>query len=124
VIKIAGQPFANDDSILLEYSGPLDTMPKAVAPDSALAERKAKTEAEANAPSPPRPGENEEGEVNSSSQEAGPKESFEEIGEVPTRGGRESGLRWALEGRNSLDIDLLARVENNRSFRGSSDYLL
>lgn len=120
----AGQPFANDDSILLEYSGPLDTMPKAVAPDSALAERKAKTEAEANAPSPPRPGENEEGEVNSSSQEAGPKESFEEIGEVPTRGGRESGLRWALEGRNSLDIDLLARVENNRSFRGSSDYLL
>jgi len=130
--EFAGRSFANDGSMALEYAEPSEAMPKAVAPDLALAEkellelaeRKAKAEATANAPSPPRPEEREEGEADSSSQESGPKESSEEIGEVQTRGGRESGLRWALEGRNSLDIDLLARVENNRSFRRSSDYLL
>ena len=66
----------------------------------------------------------EDGKANPAVQEAGNDEPADEIVEGQRRGQRDSGLQWALEGRNSLDIDLLARVENNRSFRVSSDYLL
>lgn len=43
---------------------------------------------------------------------------------LPGRAGKNSDLVWALEGRNSLDIDLVNRIESNGKYRQSADYLL
>ena len=52
--------------------------------------------------------------------EATAEETQVELG----RGGRESGLAWALEGRNSLNIDLVARVDSGSSYRSAANHLL
>ena len=38
--------------------------------------------------------------------------------------GRQAELVWALEGRNSLDINLVSRIHSNGTYKLSSDYLL
>ena len=142
-MDFADRPFSDDEAVVPESLEPSEAMPKATAPEMAmkkkelseLSESRAQAEAaasgvlagaEADSPSESRAGEMdfEEVKTNPSVQEAGNDESAGEIEEGQRRGQRDSGLQWALEGRNSLDIDLLARVENSRSFRVSSDYLL
>ena len=132
--------FANDQAALTEVPqseeisepaappAPLDTNEmldevEGIAKKEALQSEKI---AAASSPSQPRPQEDRfaDNQSDAADPAAEGEEFNDKVGELAGRGGRESGLAWALEGRNSLDIDLLARVENNSSFRFASDYLL
>ena len=141
-----GMDFA-DRSLANDEAAPTDAPLSEIAPEPAApptpfnanelldqieVEQKAKKEAQksdsnadANPPSQPRSQFDGSADNLSGADPAAKGEEFDgEVGGLTVRGARESGLAWALEGRNSLDIDLLGRVENNGSFRFSSDYLL
>jgi|GEM_PF-1140783 len=91
-----------------------------------LSKLEANMDAPANAPAQPKADSRPEllaDDLETADEEITPSEG--EGGDGKTSlGGRQSGLVWALEGRNSLDIDLLARVESNLGYQHHSDYLL